>query len=152
MERQSPILIAYDGSENARYALARASELLDRGRPAIVLCVWEPVGATAEETAASVAAEGAQLARVAGLDAEARTIRAVSPTWETIVNAADDLDAVAIVLGSQGLRSLRTLILGSVSHQVVHHAHQPVFVIPSPALVDVRRESALARRTAASAS
>lgn len=141
MEHQSPILIAYDGSENARYALAQTSELLGRGRPTIVLYVWEPVGATAEEeTAARVAAEGAQLVRVAGLDAEARIIRAESPTWETIVNAADDLDAAAIVLGSQGLRSLRTLVLGSVSHQVVHHAHQPVLVIPSPALVDVRRE------------
>lgn len=148
MEHQSPILIAYDGSENARYALGEASELLGHGRSAIVLCVWEPVGATAEETAARVAAEGAQLARVAGFDAEARIIRAVSPTWETIVDAADDLDAAAIVLGSQGLRSLRTLVLGSVSHQVVHHAHQPVLVIPSPALVDVRRE----QRSAAAAS
>jgi len=148
MEHQSPILIAYDGSENARYAFGEASELLGHGRSAIVLCVWEPVGATAEETAARVAAEGAQLARVAGFDAEARIIRAVSPTWETIVDAADDLDAAAIVLGSQGLRSLRTLVLGSVSHQVVHHAHQPVLVIPSPALVDVRRE----QRSAAPAS
>lgn len=147
MERQSPYLIAYDGSENARYALTRASEILDRSRPAIVLYVWQPVGATDEETiAANMAAEGAQLANEAGLDTEARTIRAVSPTWEVIVEAADDLGAASIVLGSQGLRSLRTLILGSVSHQVVHHAHQPVLVIPLPALVDIRRESALKRR------
>lgn len=148
MERQSPHLIAYDGSENARYALTRASEILDRSRPAIVLYVWEPVGATDEETiATSVAAEGAQLAREAGLDAEARTIRAVFPTWEALVEAADDLDAATIVVGSQGLRGLRTLILGSVAHQVVHHAHQPVLVIPLPALVDVRRDSARARRS-----
>lgn len=94
-----------------------------------------------------MATEGAQLARDAGLDAEARTIRAAFPAWEALVEAVDDLDAATIVVGSQGLRGLRTLILGSVAHQVVHHAHQPVLVIPLPALVDVRRDSARARRS-----
>lgn len=167
MEGQSPILIAYDGSDNARYALARAGEFLGGGRPTIVLHVWEPVElaaarrgvisldetpteqaapATAEEIAARVAGEGVQLARAAGLEAEARTIRAgLSPTWETIVDAADDVGASLIVLGSRGLRGLRTLMLGSVAHQVVHHAHQPVLIVPAPALVDVRRKVARER-------
>jgi nucleotide-binding universal stress UspA family protein len=60
--------------------------------------------------------------------------------WETIVRAADEEGAAAIVLGSRGLRGLRSLTLGSVSNQVAQHAHQPVLVIPSPELVDVRRE------------
>lgn len=174
MEYQSPILIAYDGSENARHALAQAGDFFGGGRPTIVLYVWEPVElaaahrgaiglsatpteegayATAEEAAARVAAEGVEIARAAGLDAQARTIRAgLSPIWETIVDAADDLGASVIVLGSRGLRGLRTLMLGSVAHQVVHHAHQSVLIVPAPGLVDVRRQVALERRTAEAAS
>ena len=85
MERRSPVLIAYDGSGNARHALTQAGYFFGGGRPAIVLYVWEPVELTAarrgtsdlsatatEETATSVAAEGVQLARAAGLDAEPR--------------------------------------------------------------------------------
>lgn len=143
MERKLPMLIAYDGSENARYAITRMRELVERDRATIVLYAWTPVGATDEETIAeSVALEGAQLAREVGFDAKAETIRAVSPTWETIVNAADELGASLIVLGSRGLRSVRTLMLGSVAHQVVHHAHHPVLVIPSDELVDIRRKVA----------
>lgn len=149
MERQSPMLIAYDGSENAQHAITQMRQLVDRERPTIVLHAWTPVGATDEETIAEgVALEGAQLAREAGFDAKAETIRAVAPTWETIVNAADELGASLIVLGSRGLRSVRTLILGSVAHQVVHHAHHPVLVIPSDELVEVRRTLARERRDA----
>jgi nucleotide-binding universal stress UspA family protein len=170
MEHQSPMLIAYDGSENARHALAQAGAFFGRDRPTIVLYVWEPAElaaahrgaaglsatpteegayATAEETAALVAAEGVEIARAAGLDAQARTIQAgLNPIWETIVDAADDVAASVIVLGSRGLRGLRTLMLGSVAHQVVHHAHQSVLIVPAPGLVDVRRQMARERRTA----
>jgi nucleotide-binding universal stress UspA family protein len=61
-------------------------------------------------------AEGAELARRHGLDAEARAVPAVPSVWETIVRVADEEDASAIVLGSRGLRGLRALTLGSVSN------------------------------------
>jgi nucleotide-binding universal stress UspA family protein len=160
MESQQLILIAYDGSENARYAIGRAGELF-AGRPAVVLHVREPVelaairrgvigmsatgaepeaAASAQTLAERVAAEGAKLAREAGLDAEARTAEAVDPVWDTIIRAADEAGASLIVLGSRGLRGLRSLMLGSVSHQVVHNAHQPVLVIPIPQLTEARRQ------------
>lgn len=37
-----------------------------------------------------------------------------------------------IILASRVRRGPRTLALGSLAHQVVHHAHQPVLVIPAP--------------------
>lgn len=56
------------------------------------------------------------------------------------MHVSEQLDAPLIVVGSRGLRGLRSILLGSVSHHVVHHAHRPVFVIPSPRLVSARRD------------
>jgi nucleotide-binding universal stress UspA family protein len=159
----APILIAYDGSENARHAIDWAGELFP-GRHAVVLYAWEPVegvaarhggiGSTAglsaagslrdadawgHDAAVRVAAAGAELARAAGLDAEARVEQGALPVWELIVRAADEVGASLVVLGSRGLRGLRSLVLGSVSHQVAHHAHQSVVVVPMPSLTDARR-------------
>ncbi len=39
---QGPLLLCYDGSEQARYAIETAASLLVR-RPALVLTVWQPV-------------------------------------------------------------------------------------------------------------
>jgi hypothetical protein len=39
---EAPILIAYDGSDNAKHAIAVAGEAL-AARPALVVTVWESV-------------------------------------------------------------------------------------------------------------
>jgi EmrB/QacA subfamily drug resistance transporter len=158
--RRGPVVVGYDGSGSARRAIEEAGVLFGGSR-AVVLYAWEAVelaalrrgaigmSATASEgevdakagtEAARVAAEGAELARRHGLEAEARAVPAVPSVWETIVRVADEEGASAIVLGSRGLRGLRSLTLGSVSNQVAQHAHQPVLAIPSPELVDARRE------------
>jgi nucleotide-binding universal stress UspA family protein len=38
-------------------------------------------------------------------------------------------------MGSRGLTGLRSMLLGSVSNGVVHHAERPALVIPRPAHV-----------------
>lgn len=161
----APTLIAYDGSDHARHAIERTGELFP-GRAAIVLHAWEPVELAAirrgaigmsvslaeaevdgdvDDEAARVAGEGAALARQAGLAADARIVQASPSTWEAIVRVADELGAAAIVLGSRGLRGLRSLVLGSVSHQVAQHAGQPVLIVPTPELTAARGDLARQR-------
>ncbi|HEY8761438.1 MAG TPA: universal stress protein, partial [Candidatus Dormibacteraeota bacterium] len=57
-----------------------------------------------------------------------------------ILAVADELGADAIVLGTRGLTGIRSMLLGSVSHAVLQHADRSVIVVPSPAIVDERRE------------
>ena len=149
VNHDGPLLIAYDGSEHAKNAIRSAAGLLP-GRDALVVTVWQPtsdVGAFAwygagpnmvnvaeldragAEAGGRVAEEGAQIARGAGLSAQAIAIEATPPVWKTIVETADLHDASAIVMGSRGLTGLRSMLLGSVSNAVVHHTDRPTLVI-----------------------
>jgi nucleotide-binding universal stress UspA family protein len=51
---------------------------------------------------------------------------------EKILNAADEEDCDAIVLGTHGKGFLAHTFLGSVSSAVVHRTRKPVFIIPLP--------------------
>jgi nucleotide-binding universal stress UspA family protein len=145
------ILIAYDGSKDSQAAIDLAGKLMD-GEPATVLAVWEPfvdvmartglgvgpgvidfeaLDKAYEESARELAAEGAQRAERAGLNAQPRTQARRATIAATILAAADELGASAIVLGSRGLTGIKSLLLGGVSHAVLQHADRPVIVVPS---------------------
>ena len=154
------ILIAYDGSEDAKSAIAGAGKLLE-GAPTTVVTVWEPfadvvartsAGLTLapgvvetdnldeayEERARELAAEGVELANTAGLNAQPRTRTRYSTIAEAILAEADEVQADAIVMGTRGLTGIKSLVLGSVSHAVLNHANRPVVVVPPPAVADDR--------------
>jgi nucleotide-binding universal stress UspA family protein len=145
-----PLILCYDGSEDAKHAIQRGSELLD-ARRALVLTVWLPAamlapgfGETAvmvnfaeldraaAEEADRIAQEGVDIARASGLEAEPVTVKTAGPVWHTIVETADRCEAAAIVMGSRGLTPLRSILLGSVSTGVAHHADRPTLVIRRP--------------------
>jgi len=144
----APILICYDGSLDARRGIETAATLFGTRR-AVVLDVGPPLtgaesvaavasvvpGNAFEElntaAAGEVAGQGAEIARSSGLDAEARTALA-APTWEGIVDVADELDAAVIVIGSRGLSGLKEILEGSLSHELAEHAGRPVLVVPPP--------------------
>jgi nucleotide-binding universal stress UspA family protein len=147
-----PLLLCFDGSDDARRALERAGALFD-GRHALAVTVCQPIsdldgfawtGATAgrvdvvelnrtaAENAARIADEGARVALASGLKPEPWPVEASESVWSTIVELADRHDASAIVMGSRGLTGLRSMLLGSVSSAVVHHAERPTLVIRQP--------------------
>jgi nucleotide-binding universal stress UspA family protein len=141
-----PILICYDDSKGARHAIEAAAALLPKGR-AVVLDVAPPL--TVTESYASLSAvvpdfeelntddalararTGAEHARDAGFDAEARADMA-APTWDGVVEVAEEIGAPVIVLGSRGLTGAQELLRGSFSHDVAEHAGRPVLIVPPP--------------------
>jgi nucleotide-binding universal stress UspA family protein len=146
------ILIAYDGSDDAKAAIAFAGQIL-RGESAVVLTVWERLATTSARASAGLmmtidgdtagdeaigealrqlARHGADLARQAGLDAVPRCEADSVAVWATIVDVADEIDATLIVTGTRGLGGVRSLLLGSTSDRVLHHTHRPVLVVPAP--------------------
>lgn len=146
------IVIAYDGSPNADAAIDLCASLMP-GVEAIVLTVWEPIlitmlyagGAMAAgypdtteidqrnaAAAEQIASAGATRAVDAGLAATPKSAESKLGTARSIIEFAADTQADAIVIGSRGRGEVKSLLLGSVSHQVVHHADRPVLVVPSP--------------------
>jgi nucleotide-binding universal stress UspA family protein len=147
-----PLLLCFDGSEAAEHAIECAGALF-AGRRAVVVTVWEPMagldslawaGAIASEVdvvalnraaaegAGRIADEGARIALAVGLGAEPFPVEATVSVWKTIVAIADRQDAATIVMGSRGLTGVRSLLLGSVSNAIVHHANRPALVIRQP--------------------
>lgn len=55
------------------------------------------------------------------------------PPVMVLLDAADELDADLIVVGSRGLGGFPELLLGSTSTQVAQLAHHPVTIIPPAA-------------------
>lgn len=161
------ILMSYDGSDDANAAIDRAAELMP-GAETTVLTVWEPfadvmmrtgafgfgglgmIGAYPDATGADEASEkgaqvradeGAERARAAGLNARPRTAARNGAIAESILDAADDVDADVVVMGTRGLGGVKSFLLGSVSHAVVQHADRAVLVVPSPSLSERRRDA-----------
>jgi nucleotide-binding universal stress UspA family protein len=84
-----------------------------------------------KEAALERANEGVKIAREAGFNAEARAEQA-SPTWEGVVEVADDIGAAAIAIAGSGLSGLSERVKGKVPRTVVEHAGRPVLLVPPP--------------------
>jgi nucleotide-binding universal stress UspA family protein len=63
---------------------------------------------------------------------EVEVVGSVVPGHPAPVLADASRSADLVVLGSRGLGGLAAAVLGSVSHAVLHRAHCPVAVIPTP--------------------
>ena len=152
-----PALIAYDGSPAAREAIAAAGRLLP-GRAALVVHAWEspyrrsvagralshaPVPEIREvtgdletwlrETAEATVEEGVELARAAGLEAGGEAVESGSTAWRVLAATAETRDAAVVITGSQGHGAVASVLLGSVSAGLVHHAERPTLVVREPA-------------------
>ena len=141
-----PVLFAYDGSDEAKAAIGEAARQLNPNREAVVLTVWQPVGAlpfagmadgvagideSIATEAFSVAREGAELANSAGFRATP-LVESGSPVWQSIVSSAEQHSASLVVMGSHGRTGLGLVLMGSVAAAVSRHGELPVMIVHGP--------------------
>ena len=148
-----PALLCYDGSPGARRAIGVAGGLLGGG-PAVVLTVWQPlslsllapvsgtiarasgIGGEFDEVAANAASEcaaqGVELARANGFDPVPMALD--GRPREVIIETAQQQSARVIVLGSRGLSSVESALLGSVATGVLHHSHGVSLLVVPPSV------------------
>ncbi len=146
-----PVLFCFDGSEGSLSALRAAGQLIERPSEAVVLTVWETIetqlalaggfaagfpiegaalDAEEEASARSVAEKGALRATEHGYTAVPMVKQSVDSVAKAILEVADELSARVIVCGQRGRGTLRTALLGSVSHTLAAHTRRPVLIAP----------------------
>jgi nucleotide-binding universal stress UspA family protein len=149
--RERPVILCFDGSEQAANAISEAGVLL-HGGPAVVFHAWEPIAkamdrhpgipwpgslismepevdAAAAEHARELVERGVDLARSAGFSPEPVVSRADDGVWVAISELVKERDARAIVLGSHGLSTARPFGAGSVARALVEHCERPTIVV-----------------------
>jgi nucleotide-binding universal stress UspA family protein len=135
------LLVAVDHSGSTRRVIDAARELALLANSEVwVLHLRErvvpgkvPIGLAGDETAedaqANVDAAVGELAR-AGIKAHGEARHTISGyAAREIVEDAKSHDVSAIVMGSRGPGDLAGLVLGSITHKVIHLADRPVLVV-----------------------
>ena len=126
------ILLATDGSAEARLAATTAADLANRTESELHVVhvgVLQPVFLSQTEE------EPAQLERQARelLEEQVRRIEEAhlrrGRADEEIVELAQSIGAGMIVMGNRGHGRIRRALMGSVSDSVVRHAHCPVTIV-----------------------
>jgi nucleotide-binding universal stress UspA family protein len=136
--RPRALIVGYDGSACAEAALAAASELAQlTGDRLVIAFGYEPSG-HGEELAAlrGVIRERGEevtagiLDRAAALGIDAELALVPERPEAALQSLAAEHDARAIVVGSYGEGPLRSAILGSTPHKLLHQTDRPVLVVP----------------------
>lgn len=137
----SNILVPVDGSDDALFACRVAEQLTAAipGKETITLlyCV-DPIpaligGQQRAELEAQHKAESAKIFEAARSllqhsDLNLKTAFRYGAAGQTIADTATELDCTLIIMGTRGRGELKSLALGSVSHDVLHKADVPVLL------------------------
>ncbi|KAK9078576.1 hypothetical protein SSX86_002633 [Deinandra increscens subsp. villosa] len=92
--------------------------------------VMDSVKKAQEQSASQVVSRASKLCQQHMIKGDVMVIRG-NPK-EMIVEAAEDMNADLLVVGSRGLGQIKRAFLGSVSDYCVHHAKCPVLVVRPP--------------------
>lgn len=139
------IVVGVDNSPGARRALEWAlDEAVLRDATVVAVHAWQlpyvvstPLGVVSvpvddDATAEAEAELAAVIDEVAAAHPTTKVERQVVLGSPAAVLIEEGADAALIVVGSRGRGGFAGLLLGSVSHQLAHHAPCPVVIVPSP--------------------
>lgn len=144
MAKYRKILVAYDGSESAKNALAVASQMARENKSWIKVVAVLPdykgdlelvgvknIRETMEGTGRELLAEAQRIA--AAGDFHILTNLEQGEPFERIVHVAEDENCDLIVMGRKGLSPLERELMGSVTARVIGHTNRDVLVVPNKA-------------------
>lgn len=139
------ILVPVDGSSTAQLAIGKAVAIAQAFTSAVTLIyVIDPyaftgVGAdfsygqseylsAATKEAHEAISSARQVFESRGITVSGSVVEGHS-IYQAILDTAESLNADLVVMGSHGRRGLEKLVLGSVTAQVLSHAHVSVLVV-----------------------
>ncbi len=140
------IVVAYDGSAEARLALDRAIDFAKTWSSRLTILtvyqppiIWsagpmippEPPGEAERKALEDVLNSAVRTATERGVSNVRGELLQNHPA-EAVLRFAEVEHADLIVMGSRGQSTATRLLLGSVSDAVIHHAHVAVLVVRSP--------------------
>jgi nucleotide-binding universal stress UspA family protein len=131
------ILLATDGSEDAERATMAALDLAGTsGAELHVVHVWHDVRGLAREPVKRelrLRGQGVLDGQVEKIEAAggevARAHLRGGRTSNQVIALGEEIGAGLIVVGSRGLGTVRRILMGSQSEEIVHHAQVPVLVL-----------------------
>ena len=136
------IVLGYDGEPGSRAALQTAVAIAAAfKRPLVVAFGYAPapiggdvadLSKAVQDLGEKITAEAVAIAHGVDPSVTVQVELVNDRPAEAIMRAADQYDALAIVVGSAGRGPVAGALLGSVTYQVVHRATRPVVVVPSP--------------------
>jgi nucleotide-binding universal stress UspA family protein len=142
------IVWATDGSPSADRALPYAKGLLETGGTLIAVHADEhfigrasPYSVLADEDEIKVKIhEQVADARKEGLDISFRIVPGTAPgAAHMIADVAREVGADVIVAGTRGHGSVAGLLVGSVTHRLLHVSPCPVLVVPAHMATDAKK-------------
>ena len=120
------ILVGYDGSSNSHEAVKAVSDMakkLDASVTVVNIC-WEK----SLDDSYVMLQNPKRLLEEAGVKVKIKSVRSNNPP-QTITRMAENENFDLIVVGSQGMGSLKSFLMGSVSSKIVQDATSNVLVI-----------------------
>jgi nucleotide-binding universal stress UspA family protein len=131
------ILLATDGSEDARGATEAAVDLAGRSNSELhVMHVWHDVPGFAhafvkrelKRQGQEVLDEQVKKIEASGVTVTQAHLRG-GRTSDEVIKLSEELEVGLLVVGSRGLGTVGRILMGSHSEEIVHHAHVPVLVV-----------------------
>ena len=140
------ILLPVDGSAASLEAVRQALHMIQAGlRASLVLAnvqepatLYEMLLAHDPEVIEQVSAKAGlhlleparALVRAAGVEHEIEV--ASGDPAHTLIDILENFGCDMVVMGARGMGTLRSALLGSVSHEVLHAAQVPVLIVKQP--------------------
>jgi nucleotide-binding universal stress UspA family protein len=136
------VVLGYDGEPGSLTALQTAVAVAAAfKRPLVIAFGYAPaaiggdvadLSRAVRELAEKFTAAAVKIAHDADASVEVHIELVNDRPAEAILRAADQYDALTIVVGATNRGPMAGALLGSVTYQVVHRSSRPVLVVPTP--------------------